>query len=110
MNITTDYRITVLDFDFCGHGLQVIDIAYFCHQLFHIEIDKSNYELKFKHFIKGYQSVKSLSNAELAFIPNAGAAIWVFYLGVQARRFDWSNIFITKNYLIGWYSRIVINR
>jgi Ser/Thr protein kinase RdoA (MazF antagonist) len=99
MNITEDNAITIFDFDFCGNGLQIIDVAYFCKQLFHIEADKNNYELKFKSFIEGYQSVKLLSKEELAFIPNAGAAIWIFYLGVQARRFDWSNIFLTKNYL-----------
>ena len=106
MNITEDNAITIFDFDFCGNGLQIIDVAYFCKQLFHIETDKTNYELKFKSFIEGYQSVKPLSKEELAFIPNAGAAIWMFYLGVQARRFDWSNIFLTKNYLDFFVGRI----
>ncbi|RZJ50923.1 MAG: homoserine kinase, partial [Chryseobacterium sp.] len=36
----------------------------------------------------------------------AGASIFVFYLGVQAQRFDWSNIFLTENYLKMFVGRI----
>jgi len=39
-------------------------------------------------------------------IPDAGASIFVFYLGVQAQRFDWSNIFFTENYLKMFVGRI----
>jgi len=88
MNITESKNITFFDFDFCGNGLLILDVAYFCKQLFHIETNKGDYELKFKNFIDGYKSIRPLTNEELAFIPDAGVAIWMFYLGVQARRFD----------------------
>ena len=43
---------------------------------------------------------------ELKLIPTAGQAIWLFYLGVQSQRFDWSNIFLTENYLKMYIGRL----
>lgn len=99
MSITKDNQITLFDFDFCGNGPLVLDVAYFCKQLFHIENDKNEYEIKKTAFLKGYQSVRELSNKEIDLIPEAAAAIWIFYLGIQSQRFDWSNVFLTENYL-----------
>ncbi|MCB4798683.1 phosphotransferase [Neotamlana laminarinivorans] len=106
MCITTDNNITFFDFDFCGNGWFILDIAYFCKQLFFIETDKEQYELKAKSFLNGYQNVKKLSDKELNLIPKAGAAIFIFYLGIQAKRYDWSNIFLSKNYLKMFIGRI----
>ena len=103
MAITKDKEITIFDFDFCGNGAQIIDVGYFCKQLFHIETDKKAYELKKNHFLKGYQSIRLLSENELKLIPKAGLAVFIFYLGVQAQRFDWSNIFLSENYLKMFY-------
>ncbi|MBJ6367029.1 phosphotransferase [Snuella sedimenti] len=103
MAITHDKEITIFDFDFCGNGAQILDLGYFCKQLFHIESDKKEYELKIKYFLDGYQSIRALSNSELKLIPKAGLAVFVFYLGVQAQRFDWSNIFLSENYLKMFY-------
>jgi Ser/Thr protein kinase RdoA (MazF antagonist) len=99
MSITDKNEITLFDFDFCGTGFLVLDIAYFCKQLFHIETDKYEYKQKVYSFLEGYQKLRSLSKEEIELIPYAGAAIWIFYLGVQSSRFDWSNIFLTENYL-----------
>ena len=99
MSITEENAITIFDFDFCGNGPLVLDVAYFCKQLFHIENDKTQYESKKESFLKGYQSIRTLSDDEIKVIPEAAAAIWIFYLGVQSQRFDWSNVFLTENYL-----------
>ncbi|MFL1895659.1 phosphotransferase [Aquimarina sp. 2-A2] len=99
MAVTSENEITLFDFDFCGNGEQVLDIGYFCKQLYHIESDKSKYEMKRLAFLDGYQSIKQLSDKELNLIPKAGLAVFVYYLGVQAQRFDWSNIFLSENYL-----------
>ncbi len=103
MAVTKEKEITFYDFDFCGNGSQILDIGYFCKQLFHIENDKKEYEMKMKCFLDGYQSIRPLSNSELKLIPKAGLAVFVFYLGVQAQRFDWSNIFLSENYLKMFY-------
>lgn len=103
MAVSSNKEITIFDFDFCGNGAQILDVGYFCKQLFHIETDKETYELKKTQFLEGYQSIRSLSDHELSLIPKAGLAVFVFYLGVQAQRFDWSNIFLSENYLKMFY-------
>jgi len=99
MSVNNKTEITIFDFDFCGNGSQILDVGYFCKQLFHIEADKNEYETKKEFFLNGYRSVNTLSKKELELLPKAGLLVFVFYLGVQARRFDWSNIFLTENYL-----------
>ena len=99
MSVKDTSEITIFDFDFCGNGWLVLDVAYFCTQLFHIEANKEEYELKLKSFLEGYQSIRKLSEDELNLIPKAGTAIWIFYLGIQVQRFDWSNVFLSENYL-----------
>ena len=106
MAVTAEKEITIFDFDFCGNGWQILDVGYFCKQLFFIESDKTQYELKMQSFLRGYQSNRFLSEKELSLIPKAGASIFIFYLGVQAQRFDWSNIFLTENYLKMFVGRI----
>ena len=99
MAVLNENEITIFDFDFCGNGWQILDIGYFCKQLFLIESDKKQYELKVHNFLKGYQKIKELSDKELKLIPKAGTSVFVFYLGIQAQRFDWSNVFLSENYL-----------
>ncbi|GAB3821826.1 phosphotransferase [Pontibacter rugosus] len=100
MSITDNGRITLFDFDNAGNGWCVLDIGYFCIQLFYVEQDKAVYEQKLENFLQGYQQLASVSEDELKLIPYAGLAIWIYYLGVQAERFDnFSNIFYTENYL-----------
>ena len=100
MNIDTDATVTIFDFDFCGNGWLLLDVAYCTMQLFHTEADKEVFRQKLNSFYHGYEAVSSLSGQEKELLPAAGLAVWIFYLGVQSRRFDnWSNIFLTKNYL-----------
>jgi len=106
MAVKNTNDITIFDFDFLGNGWQILDVGYFCKQLFFIEQDKTQYELKLQSFLKGYQQHKTLSDHELKLIPKAGASVFIFYLGVQAQRFDWSNIFLSENYLKMFVGRI----
>ncbi|WP_339886735.1 phosphotransferase [uncultured Flavobacterium sp.] len=106
LSVLNANEITIFDFDNCGNGAFILDVGYFCKQLFFIETDKTVYESKVASFLKGYQKVKPLSNTEIQLIPEAGASIFIFYLGVQAQRFDWSNIFLSENYLKMFVGRI----
>lgn len=106
LSVNNENEITIFDFDNCGNGLLILDVGYFCKQLFFIEFDKNEYELKTKSFLNGYQKIRNLSENEIELIPEVGASIFVFYLGVQAQRFDWSNIFLTENYLKMFVGRI----
>lgn len=106
LSVDKGNKITIFDFDNCGNGFLILDIGYFCKQLFFIESDKNAYEMKVESFLKGYRKERSLSQEELRLIPEAGASIFVFYLGVQDQRFDWSNIFLTENYMKMFIGRI----
>jgi Ser/Thr protein kinase RdoA (MazF antagonist) len=100
MSIQDENTITLFDFDFCGNGWLVLDVAYFVMQLFHTTPDKEAFKMKAEAFYRGYGQKVPLSDAEKQLIPYAGLAIWIFYLGVQSQRFEnWSNIFLTENYL-----------
>lgn len=100
MSITPEEEFTVFDFDFCGNGWLLHDIAYFLMQLRRQESDMEVYEQKREAFLRGYRSVSTISGAEMALLPWSGLSIWIFYLGVQCRRFDnWSNVFLSENYL-----------
>ncbi|GEM50252.1 hypothetical protein EB1_00420 [Empedobacter brevis NBRC 14943 = ATCC 43319] len=106
LSVNKENEITIFDFDNCGNGSLILDIGYFCKQLFFIETDKNKYETKVESFLNGYKKERNLSGKELDLIPESGASIFVFYLGVQAQRFDWSNIFLTENYLKMFVGRI----
>lgn len=106
VSVKNNTEITIFDFDNCGNGFLILDIGYFFKQLFFIESDKEKYESKVNSFLDGYSKVRKLSEEEIKLIPEAGASIFTFYLGVQAQRFDWSNIFLTENYLKMFVGRI----
>lgn len=100
MSIDAQGQICLFDFDNLGNGPLVLDLGYYCMQLFFIEADKADYERKKAAFLEGYQSVMAVSDAELQWIPYAGLAIWLHYLGLQAERFDYSgNLFVSANYI-----------
>lgn len=105
-SINKQNEITIFDFDNCGNGSFILDIGYFCKQLFFIEQDKNQYQLKLKKFITGYKKNRELTQQEINLIPEAGASIFIYYLGIQTQRFDWSNIFLTENYLNMYVGRI----
>jgi len=99
MSIDND-ALTVFDFDFCGNGLLVFDIAYYILQLYSTEKDENEFNLKKAHFLKGYESVAAISPEEMELIPAAAVSLYFFYLGVQCRRYDnWSNNFLNEIYL-----------
>lgn len=117
MAVDDDGNVTIYDFDCIGNGPFVLDIGYYCMQLFYVESDKIEYEKKKASFIAGYRSQFSLTSQELELVPYAGFAIWVYYLGVQAQRYDnFANHFFTENYIKmmigrvkGWLSYYDIN-
>lgn len=99
MSVSEEKGFTLFDFDFCGTGWMVLDAAYFAMQLFHIEAETGDYQLKLKKFLDAYKGMRPMAGEERDLIPYAGAAIWIFYLGVQCQRFDWTNLFLSENYL-----------
>jgi Ser/Thr protein kinase RdoA (MazF antagonist) len=70
-------------------------------QLHNVEkYDEKEYQPKLECFLKGYESVTSISSEEKRLIPTLGVSLYYFYLGVQCRRYDnWSNSFLSEDYL-----------
>lgn len=107
MNIQEDGTVTLFDFDNIGNGCLILDIGYYCMQMYYIETDKTEYEKKKSAFIEGYRSITPVSDEELELVPYAGLAIWIYYLGVQAQRFDnFANIFLSENYVKMYIGRV----
>lgn len=99
MHIREEDQITLFDFDFCGNVWLIHDVAYFLFQLFATN-SKSDYEEKYREFMKGYAAIHQPSSEEMAFLPYAGLGMLLFYLGVQCRTFEtWSNIFLNDDHL-----------
>jgi len=93
-------EITLFDFDFCGNGWLVHDVAYFIYQLCFTNPVETDYIAKRDAFLEGYESVRPLSTEEKRMIPYAALGVIVFFLGIQCNRFDtWSNIFLNEEHL-----------
>ncbi|WP_113652649.1 phosphotransferase [Pedobacter namyangjuensis] len=92
--------ITIFDFDFCGNGWLIYDLAYYIMQIHSTEVSTADYELKVSSFLNGYESITKISTEERRLLPVLGLAIYVFYVGVQCKRFDdWSNVFLNEMHL-----------
>ncbi|QMW00809.1 phosphotransferase [Spirosoma foliorum] len=100
LNIASDGTVTIFDFDFCGNGLQALDIAYYILQIHSTETDLAEFEKKKESFLQGYESVTKISDEEKRLLPMLAESIYFFYIGVQCERFDnWSNTFLNEMYL-----------
>ena len=107
LTIRDNGTITLFDFDNCGTGWLILDIGYYCMHLFYIEPDKAEYERKKEAFIEGYLSKNRLGGNELELIPYAGLAIWIHYLGVAAKNFDYiGNFYLSENYVKMMITRV----
>ncbi len=101
LNIAPNNTITLFDFDFCGNGWLALDVAYYVMQLHNIEkYDADKYQPKIDSFLEGYQSIIPITDAEKRLLPALGVSLYIFYLGIQCRRYDnWSNTFLSEDYL-----------
>lgn len=100
LNIYNNSEATLFDFDFCGNGWLLHDIAYYILQIANTEREDNQYRLKLDSFLKGYESVTPISEEEKQMIPAASVSIYFFYLGVQCQRYEnWTNTFLNETYL-----------
>lgn len=107
-NIDNEGKITLFDFDFCGHGWQGMDVAYYQMQTFNTEKDPKVYHEKLQAFFNGYQSISSFTEEEKHMLPSWGLVLYFFYLGVQCSRYEnWSNHFLNEAYLSRYISQII---
>lgn len=95
-------EVTVFDFDFCGNGMLVYDLAYYILQTYNTERGENPdvFNEKRAAFLEGYEAVTRLSEEEKGLLPALGLSMHFFYLGVQSQRYeDWSNTFLNEVYL-----------
>ncbi len=108
LNIDQQGQATIFDFDFCGNGWLALDLAYYVMQVYHLEKDEMECQMKTASFLSGYESITPISREEKRLLPMLGLSLYFFYLGVQCRRFDnWSNVFLSENYLKRFINGIV---
>jgi Ser/Thr protein kinase RdoA (MazF antagonist) len=110
MHVTRENEIHLFDFDFCGNGWLCLDIAFYIAQLVNIErYDAYMYEPKIKSFMAGYESITQLTPEEKRLLPLLGTSLYYFYLGIQCQRYEnWSNTFLSENYLKRYIRGIVM--
>ncbi len=100
LHIDSNNKITIFDFDFCGNGWLCLDLAYYIMQLNVLELNDDIFKQKTEQFLKGYESIISISPEEKRLLPMLGVCLYFFYLGVQSARFeDYSNMFLNETYL-----------
>ena len=72
--------MSFLDFDFCGLGWRVYDVATYFTEVMYWKAPEENAEA----FLKGYQEIRPLRDWELQAIPAFAAARNIFSLGTPA--------------------------
>ncbi|RAV99003.1 phosphotransferase [Pseudochryseolinea flava] len=97
LHIDSDNQITVFDFDFCGNGFQIIDIAFYFALMQGLAQNEDDFNNQTEAFLKGYETVTTLTDEERRIIPLLGAATCFYYMGVQSDRF--STIFFNEEHL-----------
>ncbi|GAA4237267.1 hypothetical protein GCM10022291_23630 [Postechiella marina] len=107
IKIENETNITFFDFDNCGNGWLFLDLAYSIMVIFRNEPNKDVFKEKMNALIEGYQSVTPISDEEKRLIPYGGLAIWLYYGGIHAQRFnDFSSIFYNENFLNYWIQTV----
>ncbi len=100
MHFNAEDEITFFDFDFCGNGWLLHDIAYYLLQIKSTEKAEAGHLLKKESFLQGYESITKISDEEKRLLPAAGTGMYFFYLGIQCERYEnWSNTFVNEIYL-----------
>jgi len=74
-------KITLFDFDFCGHGYLIYDLASFCRYERNSPENQAN-------FFEGYEKVRPLNQVEKENLPYFEVLMRVFHLGARAVNAD----------------------
>ena len=78
---TTSGKITLFDFDFCGHGYLIYDLGCFCRYERISQDNKVN-------FFEGYEKVRPLNQTEKEVLPYFEVLMRVFHLGARGVNAD----------------------
>lgn len=83
-HFTENNQITLFDFDQCGYGWRVFDLAKFFQVSLHAGIDRKVRDA----FLSGYQTTQTLTAKELDSLPllTQTAHIWVWAININAAK------------------------
>ena len=96
--VTSDGRITLLDFDFCGPGWRAHDLAVAMN-----DVPDENA----KDILAGYGGVRPLSDDEAASIPSFQAAHYLWLLAMRTRYLnEWGSFIFSDERVIQTFTRI----
>lgn len=107
IKIKNEEEITFFDFDNCGNGYLFLDFAYTLMLFYRNDQNSERFLNRKENFLKGYESVTTISNEEKRLIPYGGLAIWLHYSGQHSARFnDFANHFLSKDFLKYWINTV----
>jgi Ser/Thr protein kinase RdoA (MazF antagonist) len=96
--VTSDGRLTLLDFDFCGPAWRVHDLAVALN-----DVPPDNA----KDFLEGYGGVRPLSPDERASIPHFQAAHYLWLLAMRTRYLnEWGSFVFPEERVIQTFTKI----
>jgi Ser/Thr protein kinase RdoA (MazF antagonist) len=78
---TSSGKITLFDFDFCGHGYLIYDLGCFCRY------ERSSQDNKI-NFFDGYEKVRPLNQTEKEILPYFEVLMRIFHLGARKMNAD----------------------
>ncbi len=84
VHFTENNQITLFDFDQCGYGWRIFDLAKFLQVSLHAGIQRKVRDA----FLAGYQTVQNLTTQELDSLPllTQTAHIWVWAISINAAK------------------------
>ncbi len=91
VHFTEENKVTLFDFDQCGYGWRVFDIAKFLQVSLHAGIQRKVRDA----FLAGYQTIQNLTPQELDSLPllTQTAHIWVLAININAAKIhSWCRI------------------
>ncbi|MCA9913978.1 MAG: phosphotransferase [Anaerolineae bacterium] len=97
--LKSDGSLTVIDFDLCGYGWRMYDVATFLNEAHYWRMgDQAE-----AAFLQGYESVFPIPQEQKQIIPLLGAARSIWTMGNAASHVDvWgSNVYLSQNVING---------
>jgi len=96
-------KITLFDFDFCGNGWLILDLAFYEIINFITEPNQEKYKKELVDFRKGYENVIEIKEEEKDAIPLLATCTLIYYLSFQSERFE--AVYANDDYI-----KLVINQ
>lgn len=100
--IDDNNNFTLFDFDCCGYSYRAYDLARYYDYIFHGSENEKELEYKWSLFVKGYRSVKVLSEKELQAVRYFYPVSYIWCMGLQCEgSSDWGRDWLNDDHFTG---------